>query len=357
MNTLDLITKDTADIIGLDELKNMINTGKQIKVYWGTATTGRIHIGYFVPLLKIADLINAGCDVTILLADLHAYLDNMKSTIDQIEYRSEYYKEAIKNMLSRLNVDGNKIKFVKGSTYQLSKDYTIDMYRANSIVSLRNAKHAGAEVVKQTDNPIMNGLLYPTLQALDEQYLNVDAQLGGLDQRKIMMHARWILPKLGYKKRIEIMTNMVSGLRMEKKNNDTDNDIDNDTDNDIDNKMSASDELSKIDILDSKNNIKKKINKAYCLVGDIEDNSILDILGSVIFPVLDRLGRPFIINRKEKFGGPITYKSFDDIQYDFENKKLHPADLKLGMISEINNILAPIRDNVNYDIVKRAYKS
>ena len=51
---------------------------KRISVYWGTATTGKPHIAYFVAMSKIADFLRADCEVTILFADLHACLDNMK---------------------------------------------------------------------------------------------------------------------------------------------------------------------------------------------------------------------------------------------------------------------------------------
>jgi tyrosyl-tRNA synthetase len=47
----------------------------------------------------------------------------------------------------------------------------------------------------------MSSLLYPILQALDEEYLGVDIQFGGVDQRKIFTFAREHLPKLGYKRR------------------------------------------------------------------------------------------------------------------------------------------------------------
>lgn len=50
------------------------------------------------------------------------------------------------------------------------------------------------------------------LQALDEEYLKVDAQFGGVDQRKIFMFAEKYLPALGYKKRIHLMNPMVPGL-------------------------------------------------------------------------------------------------------------------------------------------------
>lgn len=55
--------------------------------------------------------------------------------------------------------------------------------------SIHDARKAGAEVVKQVSNPLVSGLLYPLLQALDEVYLKVDAQFGGVDQRKIFMLA------------------------------------------------------------------------------------------------------------------------------------------------------------------------
>lgn len=131
----------------------------------------------------------AGCHVTILLADLHAYLDNMKAPWDLLEKRTEYYSRVIKSALKSIGVSIDKLKFVRGSDYQLSKEYTLDVYRLSSLVSEHDAKKAGAEVVKQSQNPLLSGLLYPGLQALDEQYLKCDAQFGGVDQRKIFMFA------------------------------------------------------------------------------------------------------------------------------------------------------------------------
>ena len=69
------------------------------------------------------------------------------------------------------------------------RDYTLDVYRLSSLVTEHDAKKAGAEVVKQVDHPLLSGLLYPGLQALDEEYLKVDCQFGGVDQRKIFTFA------------------------------------------------------------------------------------------------------------------------------------------------------------------------
>jgi tRNA synthetases class I (W and Y) len=46
------------------------------------------------------------------------------------------------------------------------------------------------------------------LQALDEEYLKVDAQFGGADQRKIFTFSEKYLPQLGYQKRIHLMNPM-----------------------------------------------------------------------------------------------------------------------------------------------------
>lgn len=72
--------------------------------------------------------------------------------------------------------------FVLGSDYQYSQQYNLDKYKLCSITTEHDARKAGAEVVKQVSSPLLSGLLYPLLQALDEEYLKVDFQFGGVDQ-------------------------------------------------------------------------------------------------------------------------------------------------------------------------------
>ena len=48
-------------------------------------------------------------------------------------------------------------------------------------------------------------------------------------------------------------------------------------------KMSSSEEDSKIDLLDTPANVKKKLKKAFCEPGNIEDNGLLSFVKHVIF--------------------------------------------------------------------------
>ena len=355
-----LICKNLSEICGGDVLCKIV-ASRPLNLYWGTAPTGRIHLGYFVPMLKIADFLKAECNVTILIADLHAFLDSEKSEFTQLECRTQYYEQMIKEMLKVLNVDINKLRFVHGRNFQLDKSYTMDVYRLNSLITVNTAKHAGAEVVKQNDNPLMTGLLYPTLQVLDEVHLEVDAQFGGIDQRKIFMLARDILPKLKpnpfnqrlkYNKRIHLMNEMIPGITTSKKSVDTNDEQEdknkeqkNENEEDIINKMSSSNEKTKIDLLDGNASIRKKIRSAYCLPGDDEDNCLMVILEKLLFRIMEHRGESFVISRKEEHGGDLTFNTMDEVRNMYKKQELHPDDLKNGIILYIINLLDPIKKN------------
>merc|ERR1712012_570710 len=301
-----LITRNLQETLGEDRIEEVLKT-RDLKVYWGTATTGKPHIAYFVPMSKVADFLKAGCEVTILFADLHAYLDNMKAPWELLKLRTEYYEYVIKAMLTSIGVSLDKLRFVRGTDYQLSKDYTLDVYRLSSVVTEHDARKAGAEVVKQVQHPLLSGLLYPGLQALDEQYLGCDAQFGGVDQRKIFTYAEKYLPALGYVKRSHLMNPMVPGLQGTK--------------------MSSSDADSKIDLLDSPGDIKKKLKKAFCEPGNITDNGILSFCKYVIIPVALK-GESFTIKRSEKYGGDVSYATYQELENAFAKEEIHPGDLK-----------------------------
>lgn len=173
--------------------------------------------------------------------------------------------------------------------------------------------------------------MYPGLQALDEEYLKVDAQFGGVDQRKIFTFAEKYLPQLGYSKRIHLMNTMVPGL--------------------AGGKMSSSEEDSKIDLLDSPANVKKKIKRAFCEPGNIQDNGLLAFVKNVLFSIFKE-GEGFLISRKEEFGGNVTYNNYEDLEKAYASEAIHPGDLKASVESYINRLLDPIRKSFDTDFYR-----
>jgi tyrosyl-tRNA synthetase len=270
-------------------------------------------------------------------------------------------------VFNTLRIPIDKLKFVEGSSYQLSKEYTLDVYKLATIVTEHDAKKAGAEVVKQVESPLLSGLLYPGLQALDEEYLGVDFQFGGGDQvrsfvciqggiltyaqRKIFTYAEQYLPKLGYRKRAHLMNVMVPSMQQG-------------------GKMSSSDPNSKIDFLDGKKAIEKKVKSAFCEPGKAEDNGLLAFIKAVILPIAqlrqdwsrenpnEEFGLTFSSNdappgtllsvkRKPEYGGDLHYTEYEAIEKDFISEQLHPGDLKSFVSGAIWALLEPIQQQFN----------
>ncbi|XP_068213611.1 tyrosine--tRNA ligase, cytoplasmic-like isoform X1 [Palaemon carinicauda] len=328
---MKLITRRLDEVIGDDRMLAVLKE-RPLKIYWGTATTGRPHVAYFVPMSKIADFLKAGCEVTILLADLHAYLDNMKAPWELIKFRTQYYEAVIKAMLRAIGVSLDKLRFVQGTSYQLGEKFTEDVYKLSSMVTEHDAKKAGAEVVKQIEAPFQSGLLYPGLQALDEEYLGVDAQFGGVDQRKIFTYAEKYLPKLGYQKRSHMMNPMVPGL--------------------TGGKMSSSEVDSKIDLLDSAEAVERKLGGASCDPSS-PDNGVMAFLNYVVCPILEGQGKPLDL------GNGQTFSSFDHLKTEFVAGSVSGDAIKVFVTKFLNSLLDHIRKEFSspelQELTKKAY--
>ncbi len=318
---LELIKRNTIEIITEKELNDLLKTKKKPVAYLGTAITGRPHIGYFVWALKLADFLKAGLKVKLLLADIHGALDNTPWHI--LEKRFKYYEKVIPLMFKSLNADTKELHIVKGSSFQLKKEYILDLLKMATATSVHDATKSASEVVKLGDNPKLGGLLYPLMQAIDEQYLDADIQYGGIDQRKIFVFAREFLPKIGYKPRVEIMTPLIPGL--------------------IGKKMSASDPSSVVDLLDDESAVNHKISNAYCMAGDPE-NGLIAFLDFVVFTLKKDKGEKLVIERDKQYGGDIAFSEIESLKQAFREKKLHPLDLKKAVAKEINILLKPMRD-------------
>ena len=59
---MKLITKNLEEVLGEDRIAEVLKQ-RDLKVYWGTATTGKPHVAYFLPMIKIGDFLKAGCEV------------------------------------------------------------------------------------------------------------------------------------------------------------------------------------------------------------------------------------------------------------------------------------------------------
>jgi len=192
---VELVARHTEEVVTEDELRELFAEREEPRAYIGYAPTGEMHIGHFTTMRKLADFLRAGLDVTVLIADLHAHLDDEKSPFDLLDARSRYYEEAIRGMIDAAGADAGSVGFVRGTEFELDQPYTLDLYRAIANTTISRAQRAGSEVVRASENPKLGGLVYTLMQSLDVAALEADIAYGGIDQRGIYMLARELLPE------------------------------------------------------------------------------------------------------------------------------------------------------------------
>lgn len=121
--------------------------------------------------------------------------------------------------------------------------------------------------------------------------------------------------------------------------------------------MSSSDPKSKIDLADTENEINDKVKTAYCEPGIVENNGVLAFMKHVIMVIKQDKGEKLLIERPEKFGGNLSFSTYEEIEEAYASKKLHPLDLKNAAAKEINKLLEPFREEKQEieKIAKEAY--
>jgi tyrosyl-tRNA synthetase len=177
------------------------------------------------------------------------------------------------------------------------------------------------QVARDIENAKVSQIIYPLMQVTDVKYLKTNFVVSGSDQRKIYMLGIDQGKDIGLQDAVYLYTPLIPGL----KGPGT--------------KMSSSVKDSFISIRDKKEDIVKKINKAYCKVGDVKNNPVLSIAKLIVFPKFEKIK----IKRPDKFGGNLEFKNYEDLEKSFEDGKLHALDLKNSVSEYLEKLIAPIR--------------
>lgn len=350
----DLITRNTEEVMTEQDLSNFLETDEPLKHYIGFEISGKIHLGTGIMCMsKVKDFMDAGISPSVFLADWHAWINDKlggdKETIREIAMG--YFKEGMKASLKCVGADPDKVKFVLGSDlYHNNDEYwetVIDISKNTSLARImRSITIMGRKEGEAVD---FAKLLYPPMQVADIFIQGINLPHAGLDQRKAQVIAREVALKLKRKslknkqgaaiKPVAIHHHLILGLGKppvwpvpKEQLQELWSSL----------KMSKSQPNTCIFIHDPPEEIRQKINDAFCPEGETEFNPILDWSKFLIFK--DEKSE-LLIERPAKFGGNITYYTYKELEADFLNKKLHPLDLKKGVAEKITKLLAPARDH------------
>ena len=310
---LKLIKEVGEEIVTEKELKALLESDKKLIAYDGFEPSGQMHIAQgILRAINVNKMTKTGIKFKMLVADWHALANKkMGGDLDKIQTVGKYFIE----IWRASGMDMDNVEFVWASDQVKDDDYwklVLQIAGTNSINRfIRTAEIMGRG---EKDELTAAQLIYPCMQAADIFTLGAKITQLGMDQRKVNVLAREIGNQMGFWKPVIVSHHMLLGLS--KPSIETTDKVK----RTIELKMSKSNPDSAIFMTDSKDDIERKLNKAWCPEGTIKENPVLEYVRYLIFESFDK----FTIERPEKFGGDVTFESFEDLEKAYEKKKSIP---------------------------------
>ena len=364
MDKFATITKHTSEVLTDDDLRALLDSGMPVKHYIGFEISGFLHIGSgIMSALVIKDLQAAGVECNILLADWHTWInDKLGGDMETIQRAAVgYFKEALKASLISVGADVENVNFILGTEFYHNNDkYWQSLIDVSKQLTLaRVVKSSTIMGRAEGENQIFARLIYPPMQVNDIFTIGVNIAHAGMDQRKAHVIAREVATKLTVSplkdaegkniKPIALHHPLIMGLlkppqwpvdpsQLRSMLSEM--------------KMSKSKPNSAVFMTDSPDEIRSKINKAFCPEGEVDYNPVLNWAEHLIFQGDEK---EFVIKRPEKWGGDIVVNSYDELESKFAAGDIHPMDLKAAVAEGIVQLLAPAREHFAQPEVKKVY--
>ena len=359
---LHLIQQVGEEIITNEELTNLLSSGEKLIAYDGFEPSGQIHIAQgILRAINVNKMIKAGIKFRMWVADWHAMANNkMGGDLEKIKTVGKYFIEVWKAS----GMDLSHVEFMWASDMAKNPDYwklVVQVGKSNALRRfIRTAEMMGRD--ESLENLTGAHIIYSCMQVADIFMLGAKITQLGMDQRKVNMLAREIGPQLGFWKPVVVSHHMLMGLQkptidggMTKVENPPStfhlqnqpsalNHPQSKLQRTIAIKMSKSHPDSAIFMTDTTEDIKRKITKAWCPEGVVEENPVLEYCKYIIFESFERLGlQNVVMDRPGKFGGPVILNNYENLERLYREKKIHPVDLKQTVIVLLDKLLNPVR--------------
>jgi tyrosyl-tRNA synthetase len=327
------VARHTVETLTIEELHGLFERESRPKAYIGFEPSGRLTIGHLVTARKMRDLQEAGCELTVFLADWHAWInDKLGGSLERIEAAGRYMQA----VFGALGVDPEHARYRWAHELTGSQEYWSRVIRVAKGTSLARTKRAMTILGRTEEESQLDTakLFYPSMQAADIFELPVSIAYAGIDQRRAHVLAREAAHQNGWPVPIAVHTPLISSLkgggRMDPASMA------------IERKMSKSDPTSAITIPSTPEEIRERVAGAFCPSKEVDGNPIVEIARSIVFPWEGRLEIP----RAEKHGGPLEFDSEAAFTEAWTGGKLHPQDLKGAVGAAIVRILEPAHSHL-----------
>ena len=330
---IKIVNSIAQEVITEDELRELFETNDHPVAYDGFEPSGLAPMHFGVYRAKtIKKLMKTGIKFNAYIADYFAFINNkMGGDIDRIKDVGRYFIEVWK-------ASGLDVNIIWSSDLMKYPSYWDRFLKIGRSVSLDRA-HRAITIMgrKEGDKLDTAQLFYPIMQVTDIFQMDVDICQLGIDQRKANILARETAKKFGWKVPVAVHHPYLLGLKGAPSNL-----LQMSEEEGMQYKMSKSNPKNSIFIHDTYDEIKKKINSAYCPERIIDGNPIFNYLDKI---VIDDKDEPLSIDRPEKFGGIIEVENYKELVKYYEEGKIHPVDIKEFTTEKLEELIKPIREH------------
>ncbi len=324
------IVRDTAEVLTVEELRALCERPGPPRAYIGFEPSGALTIAHLITARKIVDLADAGCDVTVFLADWHAWInDKLGGDLARIEAAGRTMEATFR----ALGADPARVRFRWAHELTGRADYWARVVRVAKATSLARTRRAMSVMGRAEDEPNLDTakLFYPAMQAADIFELPVDLAYGGVDQRRAHVLAREVAHHYDWPVPAAIHTPLLSSLRGGRRMDPLEETGEG--------KMSKSDPGSAIRLPSTRAEIDAKLGAAFCPAREADGNPVVEIVRYIVFPWEGTLR----IERAEKHGGPIAFDRAGAFEAAWADGRVHPQDLKQAVAAALDRLVEPVR--------------
>ncbi len=324
------VLKGTTEVLTPEEVRALLETHDRPRAYIGFEPSGRLTVGHLVCARKMIDLQEAGFELTVFLADWHAWInDKLGGSLERIGAAGRYMQAGF----TALGVDPARARYRWAHELTGSSDYWARVVRVAKATSLARTKRAMTILGRGEEEASLDTakLFYPSMQAADIFELPVELAYAGIDQRRAHVLAREVAHRYAWPVPVAVHTPLISSLkgggRMDPATLS------------VERKMSKSDPSSAITIPATREEVAARIRGAFCPAKETDGNPIVELVRFVLFPWEGR----FELERSAAHGGAISFATEEEFLGAWTSGSIHPADLKSSLVPALDRLLAPSR--------------
>ena len=327
---VELIVRHTSEVLTLAEVRGLVETRTRPRAYFGIEPSGALTVAHLIPIRKVLDLVEADLDVTVFLADWHAWInDKLDGDLARIGAAGRYMQAAF----TAFGAGPDRVRFRWAHELTGSSDYWARVVRVAKATSLARTKRAMSIMGRgeEESNLDSSRLFYPAMQAADIFELPVDLAYGGMDQRRAHVLAREVAHHYNWPVPTAIHTPLLSSLKGGGRMNPVEGTQEA--------KMSKSDPSSAIGLTAEPSEIESRLARAFCPAKEPDGNPVVEAVRYVVFPWEGRLR----VDRAAKHGGPLEFTDVETFLAAWREGRLHPQDLKGAVAAALDRLTAPAR--------------